>query len=219
MWKALSRITTLNDIMYGSTRNFTPLELEEALRFLRGEASTIDGNWSQVARNAAFTLGNTMVRRNGELEEAYQHVIELVIALEARSGKAVPVKLRGIIGTLERIATTLRELDRLTKDQSIDNMDETMGRLLTLRMRWRQLLEFTGIEQVNWIKGLLMEARVKVIDKVQTGQLSSRFETLVNRVIATFGIEVANPVVPDENIPPKRIKFGEGVRVEWDDDL
>jgi len=96
-----------------------------------------------------------------------------------------------------------------------------MGRLLSFRMRWRQLLEFTGIQKVQWIKALMIEARTNVLDKVQRGQLSSRFETLVNRAVSTFGIEVAAPVPVENQPPPKRIKLGEGegVRVEWDDDL
>ena len=163
-------------ISYGS---YTPSEIDRALRVLHGETSIMDGTWSwtQVARKTAQTIGKSLMYRETDIEEAYQNAIELTTALNNRQGKAIPVRLRGIIGTVDRVATTLRDLYRLTKNQSIEDMDEAMGRLLSFRMRWRQLLEFTGIKKVQWIKALLIEARTNVLDKVQRGQLSSRFET------------------------------------------
>ena len=149
MWKALSQIALLNEITYGS---YTPSEIDRALRFLHGEISIMDGTWTQVARKTAQTIGKSLMYRETDIEEAYQNAIELTTALNNRQGKAIPVRLRGIIGTVDRVATTLRDLYRLTKNQSIEDMDEAMGRLLSFRMRWRQLLEFTGIQKVQWIK-------------------------------------------------------------------
>lgn len=169
MWKVLSQITLLNVVVtYGSTRVYSPSEIEEAFRFLRGEASVIGGSWTQLARNTALSLGKSLLLRDVELEQVYQNVLELAIALESRSGKAVPVKLRGNIGTLERVVTALRDLKRLTQDLSIEDMDDTMGCLLSLRMRWRQLLEFVDIEEVEWIRPLQRRGR----------KLSTRFNAV-----------------------------------------
>ena len=89
MWKALSQITLLNEVAYGSARIYSPFEIEVALQFLRGEASIIEGSWTQVARNTALSLGKSLLLRDVELEQVYQNVLELATALESRSGKAV----------------------------------------------------------------------------------------------------------------------------------
>jgi len=68
----------------------------------------MDGTWSwtQVARKTAQTIGKSLMYRETDIEEAYQNAIELTTALNNRQGKAIPVRLRGIIGTVDRVATT-----------------------------------------------------------------------------------------------------------------
>ena len=48
---------------------------------------------------------------------------------------------------------------------------------------------------------MVAEARQNVTEAVQQGELSSRFETLMNRTASSFGIEVE---APDENRPLKK---------------
>ena len=60
------------------------------------------------------------VYRETDIEEAYQNAIELTTALNNRQGKAIPVRLRGIIGTVDRVATTLRDLYTALRVHSIE---------------------------------------------------------------------------------------------------
>ena len=146
-----------------------------------------------------------------------QQSLALGKALKARRGKAVPVRIREIVGTLEGVTAALPALRRLTLGLNVMDMDDSMGKIIMLRMRWGRLLEFVD-EESDWITRLVTEARWKVAEGVDEGKLSSRFKTLMNRAAASFGIETEAPV--DENRPPKirRLSEGEGVRVKWDSD-
>ena len=48
-----------------------------------------------------------------DVEERYQQSLALSEALKARRGKAIPVRVREIVGTLEGVTTALRALRRL----------------------------------------------------------------------------------------------------------
>ena len=63
---------------------------------------------------------NALVYTETDIEEAYQNAIELTTALNNRQGKAIPVRLRGIIGTVDRVATTLRDLYTALRVHSIE---------------------------------------------------------------------------------------------------
>lgn len=71
-----------------------------------------------------------------------QQSLALGKALKARRGKAVPVRIREIVGTLEGVTAALRALRRLTLGLNVMDMDDFMGKITMLRMRWGRLLEF-----------------------------------------------------------------------------
>ena len=221
MWRALLRARELNQIMYESSKHRIYKEhddLQQALERLQDFTEARGESWTEIADRVSYTIGKALMNEDVDVEERYQQSLALGEALKARRGKAVPVRIREIAGTLEGVTTALRALKRLALGLNMKDMDTEMGKIMMLRMRWRRLLEFLD-EESDWITGLVMGARWKVTEGVDQGKLSSRFKTLMDRAAASFGIEVEVPV--NENRPPKKMRLGEGegVRVEWDDDL
>jgi hypothetical protein len=226
MWRALLHARALNQIAYESSyKHRTRIhkehgELRETLEHLQGFTYGTGGSsWTESADRASYAIAKALMSNEVDLEERYQESLALGLALNARSGKAVPLRIREIIGTLEGVTSALRSLRRLALGLNVTDMDTAMGCISMLRVRWGRLLAFVD-EESDWIHAMVAEARQKVTEAVQQGKLSSRFETLMNRTASSFGIEVE---VPDENRPPKKVRFdeSEGVRMEWnsDDDL
>ena len=221
MWRALFYARELNHIRYeGSykhrTRMYERRELRERLESLKDFTGDTEGSWTEIADRVSYTIARALIRSQVDLEERYQESLTLGEALEARSGKAVPLRIREVVGTLKGITTALRSLRRLALGLNVTDMDTAMGSISMLRVSWGRLLAFVD-EKSDWIYAMVAEARQKVTEAVQQGKLSSRFETLMNRTASSFGIEVE---APDENRPPKKMRFdeGEGVRMEWNSD-
>ena len=192
-------------------------ELQQALERLQYFTEARGPTWTEIADQVSYTIAKALMSEDVDVEERYQQSLALGEALKARRGKAVPVRIREIVGTLEGVTTALRALRRLALGLNVMDMDDSMGKIIMLRMRWGRLLEFVD-EESDWITRLVTEARWKVAEGVDQGKLSSRFKTLMNRAAVNFGIEIEAPV--DENCPPKirRLSEGEGVRVKWDSD-
>ena len=147
MWRALLYARELNQIKYeGSykhqTRMYEERELRERLESLKDFTGDTEGSWTEIADRVSYTIARALIRSQVDLEDRYQESLRLGEALEARSGKAVPLRIREVVGTLKGITTALRSLRRLALGLNVTDMDTAMGSISMLRVRWGRLLAF-----------------------------------------------------------------------------
>ena len=163
MWRALFYARELNQIRYeGSYKHRTMYderELRERLESLQDFTSDTEGSWTEIADRVSYTIARALIRSQDDLEERHQESLTLGEALEARSGKAVPLRIREVVGTLKGITTALRSLRRLALGLNVTDMDTAMGSISMLRVRWGRLLAFVD-EKSDWIHAMVAGSRL-----------------------------------------------------------
>ena len=205
---------------------FTDTQVEQALQLMNQPSQTfeqrvIHGNpsWANLAESVAYALGYRLQRQDN-IDQTYLDAIELDRLLRARSGKAIPKAVREMINLVLPIAVTIRGLLKLTNDQSVEDLDDLVGKATILKHRLKRLTEIVGPFNYDSIGALVKNAKDVIVKRYSQGS----FVTRMMRASQSFGEEPPQlePAASVDQPSTKRIKLdhsGPGVRVEWDDDF
>ena len=74
-------------------------EFQQALERLQYFTEARGPTWTEIADQVSYTIAKALMSEDVDVEERYQQSLALSEALKARRGKALPVRIREIVGS------------------------------------------------------------------------------------------------------------------------